>query len=141
MGSAEVAGAPDPLVEALRLSARRPENARSVASLMHAIDRFRRPRPESVLSDAELAAIQAPTAFLLGTDDPYLSVGRARPSIERIPGATLHEADAAHAPWLVDPAGAAQLVTGLLAGQRVQTTCGPTPLKPARSNGVRSPLL
>jgi pimeloyl-ACP methyl ester carboxylesterase len=34
------------LIEALRLSARKPENARTVASLMHAIDRFRRPRPE-----------------------------------------------------------------------------------------------
>jgi pimeloyl-ACP methyl ester carboxylesterase len=60
-GSAEVAAAPDSLIEALRLSARRPENARTVASLMHAIDRFRRPRPESVLTSAELAAITTPT--------------------------------------------------------------------------------
>ena len=44
-GSAEIAAAPDSLIEVLRLSARRPGNARTVASLMHAIDRFRRPRP------------------------------------------------------------------------------------------------
>ena len=57
LGSAEIAAAPDSLIDVLRLSVRRPENARSVASLMHAIDRFRRPRPESVLTSAELAAI------------------------------------------------------------------------------------
>ena len=79
-GSAEVAAAPDSLIEALRLSVRRPENARTVASLMHAIDRFRRPRPESVLTSAELAAITTPTIFILGSDDPYLSIERARPA-------------------------------------------------------------
>src|ERR1700742_1601182 len=110
-GSAEVAAAPDSLIEALRLSARRPENARTVASLMHAIDRFRRPRPESVLTSAELAAITVPTTFILGSDDPYLSVEGARPSIDQIPGATLHEVPGGHAPWLVDPRRAANLIT------------------------------
>jgi pimeloyl-ACP methyl ester carboxylesterase len=38
LGSAEVAAAPDSLIEPLRLSVRRPGNARTVASLMHAID-------------------------------------------------------------------------------------------------------
>jgi 2-hydroxy-6-oxonona-2,4-dienedioate hydrolase/4,5:9,10-diseco-3-hydroxy-5,9,17-trioxoandrosta-1(10),2-diene-4-oate hydrolase len=112
MGSAEVAAAPDALIEALRLSARRPQNARSVASLMHAIDRVRRPRPESVLTREELAAIATPTIFVLGSDDPYLSVEAARPSIELIPGARLHEMPAGHAPWLVDPALAASHVHG-----------------------------
>jgi pimeloyl-ACP methyl ester carboxylesterase len=110
MGLAEIAAAPDSLIEALRLSARRPENARTVASLMHAIDRFRAPRPESVLTSAELAAITAPTTFILGSDDPYLPVERARPTIEQISGATLHEVPAGHAPWLVDAERAAKLV-------------------------------
>ena len=98
------------LTEALRLSARRPENARTVASLMHAIDRFRRPRVESVLTTAELAAITAPTTFILGSDDPYLSVKQAQPSIAQIPGATLHEVPGAHAPWLVDARHCARLI-------------------------------
>lgn len=110
MGSAEIAAAPDSLIDALRLSARRPENARTVASLMHAINRFRHPRPESVLTSAELAAIRTPTTFILGSDDPYLPVERARPSIEQIPGATLNEVPAGHAPWLVDPDRAAKLI-------------------------------
>jgi pimeloyl-ACP methyl ester carboxylesterase len=110
LGSAEVAAAPDPLIEALRLSARRPQNARTVASLMHAIDRFRRPRPESVLTSAELAAITTPTIFILGSDDPYLPVERARPSIGQIQGARLYEVPGGHAPWLVDAQHAAGLI-------------------------------
>jgi pimeloyl-ACP methyl ester carboxylesterase len=114
MGPVELAAAPDSLVDALRLSARRPENARTVASLMHAIDRFRRPRPRSVLTGPELAAIRIPTLFILGSDDPYLSVEHARPSIEQIPGAKLHEVHAGHAPWLVDPELAASLIAAHL---------------------------
>jgi pimeloyl-ACP methyl ester carboxylesterase len=110
LGSAEVKGAPEPLIETLRLSAHRPENARTVASLMHAIDRFRRPRAESVLSDAELAAIRVPTLFVLGSNDPYLSPQDARLSIGRIPSATVHEMPAGHGPWLVDPSRVAGLI-------------------------------
>jgi pimeloyl-ACP methyl ester carboxylesterase len=110
LGPGEVAGAPDPLLEALRLSARRPGNARTVASLMHAIDRFRRPRAESVLSKAELAGISTPTIFILGSDDPYLSPDRARGSIEQIPTATLYEVPAGHAPWLVNAEHTAKLI-------------------------------
>jgi pimeloyl-ACP methyl ester carboxylesterase len=110
LGPADVAAAPDSLIEVLRLSAQRPENARTVATLMHAIDRFRRPRRESVLTSAELGAITIPTTFILGSGDPYLSVERARPSIDQIPGATLHEVPGGHAPWLADPQRAASLM-------------------------------
>jgi pimeloyl-ACP methyl ester carboxylesterase len=110
LGSAEIAAAPDSLIDALRLSARRPENARTVASLMHAIDLFRRARPESVLTSAELAAIMTPTIFILGSDDPYLSIEHARPSIDQIHGARLYEVPAGHAPWLVDVQHVAELI-------------------------------
>jgi pimeloyl-ACP methyl ester carboxylesterase len=110
LGRAEVAAAPPALLEALRLSSRRRENARTVASLMHAIDGFRRPRPESVLTGAELAAIEAPTMFIWGSEDPYLSADQARPAIARMPAATLHELPAGHGPWLVHPARTAELI-------------------------------
>ncbi|MGB0091034.1 MAG: alpha/beta hydrolase [Solirubrobacteraceae bacterium] len=116
LGYAEVAAAPDSLLEALRLSTRRPENARTVASLMHAIDRFRRPRPESVLTGAELAAIPTATMFIWGSDDPYLSPQGARLSIEQIPTATLHELPGGHGPWLVNAERAAELMQTHLAG-------------------------
>jgi pimeloyl-ACP methyl ester carboxylesterase len=109
-GAADVAAAPDSLIEALRLSARRPGNARTVASLMHAIDRFRRPRPDSVLTGAELAAITTPTIFILGSDDPYLSIERARTSIDQIQGARLYAVPGGHAPWLADAQHAAGLI-------------------------------
>jgi pimeloyl-ACP methyl ester carboxylesterase len=110
IGPADIAAAPDTLIETLHLAARRPENARTVASLMHAIDHFRRGRPESVLSNAELGAITAPTTFIFGSDDPYLSVEQARPSIQQIPTATLYEMPGGHAPWLFDPERAARLI-------------------------------
>jgi pimeloyl-ACP methyl ester carboxylesterase len=110
LGRAEVTAAPDSLIDALRLSARRPGNARTVASLMHAIDHFRRPRAESVLTVPELRAIAVPTMFIWGTDAPYLTAACARPAIEQIPRATLHEVPGGHGPWLVDTQRCATLI-------------------------------
>ena len=45
LSPAAAAAMPDELLDVLRLAARRPGNARTVASLMHAIDGFRRPGP------------------------------------------------------------------------------------------------
>lgn len=114
LGAADAAAVPEPLVDALRLSARRPQNARTVASLMHAIDRLRRPRPESVLGASELARLHVRTLFVWGTDDPYLSAEDARPSIDRMPSATLRIVPGGHAPWLSDAAGVGELVRGHL---------------------------
>jgi 2-hydroxy-6-oxonona-2,4-dienedioate hydrolase len=116
LGAAEVAGAPASMLDALRLSARRPENARTVASLMHAIDRFRRPRAESVLTVDELAATRAPAMFVWGEKDPYLSPEAARPSIERMPAATLRVVPGGHGPWLVDAGRVAELIELHLSG-------------------------
>lgn len=112
------AAAPEELVDVLRLAARRPGNARTVASLMHAIDGFRRPRAASVMTDGELRQITAPTMFCIGTGDPFLSPAQARPSIAKIPGAVLHEVPGGHGPWLEDPAGCARLVISHLTATR-----------------------
>jgi pimeloyl-ACP methyl ester carboxylesterase len=116
LGSAEIAGAPAPMLEALRLSTRRSENARTVASLMHAIDRFRRPRAESVLTPGELDAIRTPTMFIWGADDPYLSPEAAAASIDRMPAATLRVLPGGHGPWLVDAGRVADLIDLHLSG-------------------------
>jgi pimeloyl-ACP methyl ester carboxylesterase len=121
LGRAETAAAPDSLIDALRLSARRPGNARTVASLMHAIDHFRRPRAESVLTNEELAAIKTPTMFIWGMNAPYLSAKHARPSIDQLPTATIHEVPGGHGPWLVDTDRSAELIqTHLIATTRAQ---------------------
>ncbi len=114
LSPAAAAAAPDELLDVLRLAGRRKGNARTVASLMHAIDGFRRPRPDSVMTDGELRQVTAPTMFCLGTDDPFLAPAQARPAIAKIPGAVLHEVQGGHGPWLDDPAGCAKLVIGHL---------------------------
>jgi pimeloyl-ACP methyl ester carboxylesterase len=115
LSPAAAASMADDLVDVLRLAARRPGNARTVGSLMHAIDGFRRPRPESVLTDEELRRVSVPAMFCWGTGDPFLAPAQARPAIARIPGAVLHEVPGGHGPWLEDPAGCAALVTSHLA--------------------------
>lgn len=114
LSPAAAAVMPVELVDVLRLAGRRPGNARTVGSLMHAINGFRRPRPESVMTDGELQRVSVPTMFCWGTSDPFLAPARARPAISRIPGAVLHEVPGGHGPWLDDPVGCAKLVTSHL---------------------------
>jgi pimeloyl-ACP methyl ester carboxylesterase len=111
LGPTAVTHLPDDLVDVLRFAVRRPDNARTVASLMHAIDLFRAPRPGSVMSDTELSRVSTATMFCLGTTDPFLKPAGARPSIDKIPQAQLCEVQTGHGPWLEDPAGCARLVT------------------------------
>ena len=110
LGRAEVDAAPDSLIDALRLSARRPGNARTVSSLMHAIDHFRRPRPHSVLTTPELRAIAVPTMFIWGaaprTSPPTALGPRSSRSQER----RFIEVPGAHGPWLVDPERSGELI-------------------------------
>jgi pimeloyl-ACP methyl ester carboxylesterase len=103
---------PDELVDVLHLACRRKDNPKTVASLMHAIDGFRHPRPEILMTNDELFRIETPTSFYWGRDDPFLSPQRARPSVAKIPGAILREVDGGHAPWFENPAECAQLVDG-----------------------------
>ncbi|PKI92855.1 hypothetical protein CW368_00655 [Actinomycetales bacterium SN12] len=109
------ASAPDELVDSLRFAARRPANAATVASLMHAINRFRRPRPASVLSESERRRITAEPLFCWGADDPFLAPAHARPAVAEIRSATLEVVPGGHAPWLDSPGSCAELVTDYLA--------------------------
>jgi pimeloyl-ACP methyl ester carboxylesterase len=110
LGRGEAGAMPGALLDALRLAMRRPGNAYTVACLMHALNRFRVPRPESVLSDEELAAISTPSLFIWGRSDPYLSPANAAASVARMPAAELREVPGGHAPWLIDPRTTGDLV-------------------------------
>jgi pimeloyl-ACP methyl ester carboxylesterase len=110
LSSAAARSMPDELVDILRLACRRKGNPRTVASLMHAIDQFRRPRPETLMTGNELGQIRASTLFYWGREDPFLSPQRAHPSIVKIPGAVLHDVAGGHAPWFEDPVGCATLI-------------------------------
>ena len=84
LGTSDVAAAPGPLIEALSLSARRPDNARTVASLMHGMNRFRRARPESVLSRPEAR---------LDQDTHNVHPRTRRPLLDRLRGEALGRSD------------------------------------------------
>jgi pimeloyl-ACP methyl ester carboxylesterase len=130
LSPAAAAAAPDELLDVLRLAGHRSGNARTVASLMHAIDGFRRPRPDSVMTDGELGRIAVPTMFCWGAEDPFLSPARARASIAKIPGAALHEVPGGHGPWLEDSAGCAKLVADHFTATGFAPACSP-PRDPA----------
>jgi pimeloyl-ACP methyl ester carboxylesterase len=141
LGPAAVDAIPRDLLDLLRLAGRRPDNARTVAALMHAINGFRRPRPESVMDADELAGVTVPTAFMWGTEDAYLPSGRGRPWVEKMPKATLHEVPTGHAPHFEDPAGAALLITQHLTATGfppADTTTPSTPSTPSRPTDQRS---
>lgn len=110
LGPAATAAMSGDMIDVLRLAARRRGNVRTVASLMHALNRFRHPRPESVLAASELSGIGTPSLFIWGRDDPFLSPHAARGSIGHMPNAGLHELDAGHAPWFEDPAACAKMI-------------------------------
>lgn len=139
LGGHDAAAAPTPMVEALRLAGRRVSNARTVASLMHSINGFRRPRPESVLTPDELGRITVPTLCLWGTDDPYLSPEQARPSVRLMPAATLVEVPGDHAPWLAEPRHTAELLHQHLTNTGFPATGRPTP-HPGGRPGTTPPI-
>ncbi len=115
LGREEAGAMPGALLDALRLAMRRPDNAHTVACLMHALNHFRTPRAESVLSDEELAGITTPSLFIWGHSDPYLSAANAAASIALMPVAELREVAGGHAPWLIDPRTTGELVLRHLA--------------------------
>ena len=134
MGNGRAAATADPadLLDALRHAARRPGNARTVGALMHAINGFRRPRPESVMDADELRRVTVPTVYIWGTDDPYLAPRDARPWIEEMPAATLREVPAGHAPWFEDPTGCADVITRHLTATGFPPASGAVSARPAQ---------
>jgi pimeloyl-ACP methyl ester carboxylesterase len=118
LSPAAARGMPDELLDVLRLANRRKGNPQTVASLMHAIDTFRRPRPESLMSNKDLARIRVPTLFCWGRQDPFLSPQGARPSVAKIPGAQLREVAGGHAPWFESPTECAAMLKDHLAVAR-----------------------
>lgn len=110
LGAADAAGLPAGTGRLLQRFGGRPDYARAVASLMHAIARFRSGQPTSVLSDAELAGIEIPTTLIMGSADPFLSPDSASDAIRHMPNATVHTASGGHAPWLSDRETIARMI-------------------------------
>jgi 2-hydroxy-6-oxonona-2,4-dienedioate hydrolase len=71
--------------------------------------------PEHTLTEAELAAVSAPTLFLWGRDDPFGGEAVARRVVESMPTASLTMLDdSGHLPWLDDPEGVGEKTAAFL---------------------------
>jgi pimeloyl-ACP methyl ester carboxylesterase len=110
LSPAAAKAAPVELVDVLRLAAP-PQGQRQHRRLAHARDRPR-PQPAGRERDDRRRAGEDHHAhiFCWGTDNPFLSSAKARPCVDKIPGAVLQEVPGGHGPWLEDPHGCAKLV-------------------------------
>ncbi len=105
---------PRALLDVGRIAGRLPGHPATVAALMERVNRFRTPREENVLTDAELARIGLPVLFVWGARDPYLSPEAGRVSLDKMPNARLEIVEGGHLPWLDQPARCGDLVAHFL---------------------------
>ncbi|UGT54635.1 alpha/beta fold hydrolase [Nocardia asteroides] len=115
LGADTARGMSDDLVDLHSLPLRLPGQAASYRALLRRLIQDRAPRPETVLTDAELARIDRPALFVWGERDVFAPPERARPSIAKIPGARLAVVPGGHSPWLDDTASCAALLDDFLA--------------------------
>ena len=110
MGQAAAAHMSDDLVDLYAMSLRIPGQAASFRSLLRRLLRGRQPRPENVLTDAELDRLGRPLFFVWGTDDALLSPQDGAASVQKIHGAGLEVVPGGHTPWFDDIERCAELV-------------------------------
>jgi pimeloyl-ACP methyl ester carboxylesterase len=92
------------------LPMRLPGQAASFRSLLRRLLDGRRPRPENVLTDAELRSFTVPLLFVWPDDDVFLPPAAGKPSVDKIPTARFVTMPGGHFPWYDDPDRCAALV-------------------------------
>src|SRR5262249_5066117 len=101
---------PDDIIEMHMLSLRVPGEAASYRSLLRRLFVGRTPRPELVLSDAELASFTVPLLFVWGEDDQFLAPATGKASVDKIPTARFVTTPGGLFAWYDDPDRCAALV-------------------------------
>jgi pimeloyl-[acyl-carrier protein] methyl ester esterase len=119
-GAHAARSASNDIIDVHLLSLRRPGQATSFRSLQRRLLVGRTPRPEHVLTDAELRSFTVPLLFVWGDDDAFLSPAVGKPSVDKIPTARFVTMPGGHFPWYDDPDRCAALVAEGL--QPVRTT-------------------
>jgi pimeloyl-ACP methyl ester carboxylesterase len=76
--------------------------------------RLGRPRPENLLSDAELRQLTAPVLMIWGDQDPYGAPDIGRRACALMPDARLEVIPGRHAPFLDDPERCGALIADLV---------------------------
>ena len=100
----------DDIVDLHLLSMRVPGQAASYRSLLRRLLVGRTPRPEHVLSDAELASFTVPLLFVWPEDDRFLAPAAGKPSVDKIPTARFVTTPGGLFAWFDDPDRCAALV-------------------------------
>jgi pimeloyl-ACP methyl ester carboxylesterase len=101
----------DDIVDLHLLSLRLPGQAGSYRSLLRRLMVGRTPRPELVLSDAELASFTVPLLFVWPEDDQFLPPAAGKPSVDKIPTARFVTTSGGLFAWYDDPDRCATLVS------------------------------
>ncbi len=100
----------DDIVDVHLLSMRLPGQAASYRSLLRRLLVGRTPRPEHVLTDAELASFTVPLLFVWPEDDQFLSPAVGKPTVDKIPTARFVTTPGGLFAWFDDPDRCAALV-------------------------------
>lgn len=100
----------DDIVDLHLLSMRIPGQAASYRSLLRRLFAGRTPRPELLLTDAELAGFTVPLLFVWGEDDQFLAPAAGKPTVDKIPTARFVTTPGGLFAWYDDPDRCASLV-------------------------------
>jgi pimeloyl-ACP methyl ester carboxylesterase len=100
----------DDIVDLHLLSLRVPGQAASYRSLLRRLLVGRTPRPELILSDAELASFTVPLLFVWPEDDRFLAPAAGKPSVDKNPTARIVTTPGGLFAWYDDPDRCAALV-------------------------------
>jgi pimeloyl-ACP methyl ester carboxylesterase len=100
----------DDIVDMHLLSMHVPGQAASYRSLLRRLLVGRTPRPELMLTDAELASFTVPLLFVWGEDDQFLAPAAGKPSVDKIPTARFATTPGGLFAWYDDPDRCAALV-------------------------------
>lgn len=100
----------DDIIDLHLFSLRLPGQAASYRSLLRRLLVGRTPRPEVVLSDAELASFTVPLLFVWPEDDGFLPPAAGKPSVDKIPTARFVTTPGGLFAWYDDPDRCAALV-------------------------------
>jgi pimeloyl-ACP methyl ester carboxylesterase len=94
---------------------RLPGGQHGMIETLHALLRFRGPRPEVALTEKDLQRVEAPTLLVWGGHDPFGPVEAGRHAVAAMPHARFELIDeAGHAPWLAHPKRVADLAARFL---------------------------
>ena len=100
----------DDIVDMHLLSGRLPGQFASYRSLLRRLLVGRTPRPEVILSDAELASFTVPLLFVWPEDDLFLPPTAGKPTVDKIPTARFVTTPGGLFAWYDDPDRCAALV-------------------------------